>query len=192
MEKENWYILHTWKEQEYEAAALLDFAVSKSLYSCCRIPRKLKMFRVGGEFRMVEDMMFPGYLFVRTAYPERLQKELRKSREFPQFFSFGKNETGEDELISVSKKDLGFLQNVCGSQLQFPMGVTDIVLGEDRQILKACGALENYVKQVVRLNLHKRFAVAEIPLFNRNQTVLFGIRLEQDPRVLTEWGINTA
>lgn len=141
---------------------------------------------------MVEDMMFPGYLFIRTAYPKQLQKELKKSREFPQFFSFGKNEVGQDELIPISEKDLGFLQNVCGTQLQFPMGVTDIILGENRQILKASGALENYVNQIVRLNLHKRFAVAEIPLFNRNQTVLFGIRLEQDFSLLAERSTNTA
>ena len=38
--------------------------------------------------------------------------------------------------------------------------------------------------QIVRLNLHKRFAVAKIPLFQRSQTVLFGICLEQDQVVV--------
>ena len=119
-------------------------------------------------------------LFVRTSQPEKLQKELKKSREFPQFLLFGKTETGEDELIPISTQDLTFLQNVCGNELQSDMGVTDITLGENRTILGACGALERYVNQIVRLDLHKRFAVVAVPLFNHSQTVQFGIRLEQD------------
>ena len=180
IEKENWYILRTYTEQEYEAAALLNHAVPKSLYSLCRIPQKLKVFRKGGQFRLLKDIMFPGYLFIKTAYPEKLQKELKKSREFPQFFPFGKNKTGEDELIPVSVQDLIFLQHVCGMELQSTMGVSDIMLGENKQIVKAYGALEHYISRIVKLNLHRRFAIAEIPLFNRSQTVLFGIRLDQD------------
>lgn len=180
MEQENWYVLRTLNEQEEKAAALLERAVPKSMYSLCRIPQKLKVFRLGGEFRLVKDKMFPGYLFVKTACPQKLQRELKKSREFPQFFPFGKTETGEDELIVVGSQDLSFLQKVCGAELQTVMGVSDVLLGEDKKIVEAHGALEHYVHQIVRQNLHRRFAVAEVPLFNRKQTVLFGIRLEQD------------
>ncbi len=180
MEQENWYILRTFNEQEKEAAELFIRAVPKSMYSLCRIPQKLRAFRTGGEFRLVKDIMFPGYLFVKTGCPEKLQKELKKSREFPQFFPFGKNAMGEDELIEVGGQDLAFLQKVCGTELQTAMGVSDVMLGEDKKIVEAHGALEHYVHQIVRQNLHRRFAVAEVPLFNRKQTVLFGIKLEQD------------
>lgn len=180
MEEENWYILRTYKEQEYEAASLLNRAVPTSLCSLCRIPQKLKLFRLGGEFRLVKDIMFPGYLFIRTAAPEKLKKELKKSREFPQFFPFSRDETGEEELIPISIQDLAFLQNVCGKELQSAMGVSDIMLGENKQVISVRGVLEHYASQIVRVNLHRRFAVAEVPLFNRRQTILFGIRLEQD------------
>ncbi|MEH2932872.1 transcription termination/antitermination NusG family protein [Candidatus Ventrimonas sp. KK005] len=182
-EKENWYVLRTYEDQEYEALSLLESVIPKNLWSMCRIPEKLKVFRISGELRLVKDILFPGYLFIQTAHPKELYKELKKSREFPQFLYFGKNETGE-EMIPVSFLDLAFLQNVCGPELQSPMGITEIVLGENRQILKANGVLKNYINQIVRLNLHKRFAVASIPLFNRSQTVLFGIRLEQDSCVV--------
>lgn len=180
MEQEKWYILRTFQDQEDEAASLVRRVIPQSICSLCRIPRKLKVFRVSGEFRLVEDIMFPGYLFVKTAEPEKLQSELKKSREFPQFFPFGKNAMGEDELTAVEKEDLAFLQKVCGMELQSVMGVSDVLLGENKKIVKARGALEHYVHQIVRQNLHRRFAVAEVPLFNRKQTVLFGIRLEQD------------
>ena len=83
-------------------------------------------------------------------------------------------------MLAVGEQDLAFLQKVCGIELQSVMGVSDVLLGEDKKIVKAYGALEHYVHQIVRQNLHRRFAVAEVPLFNRRQTVLFGIRLEQD------------
>ncbi len=180
MEKENWYLLQTNEGREQEGAALLKRAIPTSLCSLCSIPRKVKPFRLGGVYRPVVDVMFPGYVFVRTAYPQRLHKELQKSREFPQFLIFGKNELGEEELPPVSALDLSFLQEVCGTQLQSAMGITRVTLGENRQILGASGALEHYINQVVRLNIHKRFAVARVPLFNRNQDIFFGIRLEQD------------
>ena len=194
MDKENWYVLRTFEDQEYEAASLVDFAVSKSFYSLCCVPKKLKLFRIGGELRLVEDMMFPGYLFVRTSCPKELCEELRKSRELPRFLPFGRDEKREEILIPISTMDLDFLQNVCGERLQVPMGITEITLGENRKILKAQGVLERYVDQIVRLNLHKRFAVAKIPLFHRSQTVLFGICLEQDQCVLarSEVGKHTA
>ena len=184
MDKENWYVLRTYKDQEYEAASLVDTAVSKFLYSLCRVPKKLKVFRNRGEFRLVEEIMFPGYLFIKTKCPKELCEELKKSRELPRFLPFGRDDKGEEVLIPVSSVDLDFLQNVCGEGLQLPMGITEIFLGENRKVLKARGALERYVDRIVRLNLHKRFAVAEIPLFQRSQTVLFGICLEQDREMI--------
>ncbi len=191
MEQEKWYILRTFNEQEDEAASLVHRVIPKSMCSLCRIPRKLKVFRLSGEFRLVEDVMFPGYLFVKTTCPEKLHNELKKSREFPQFFPFGKDEMGKNEWMTVEKEDLAFLQKVCGMELQSVMGVSDVLLGENKKIVKAHGALEHYVHQIVKQNLHRRFAVAEVPLFNRRQTVLFGIRLEQDllRNDKDKWGI---
>lgn len=124
--------------------------------------------------------MFPGYLFIRSAHPEQLHKQLQKSREFPQFVIFGKDRTGEDELVPVSVQDLSFLQQVCGRSLQSVMGITNITLGDDKQLLEVKGVLERYVDLVVKWNLHKRVAVVQVPLFNRRQEILFGIRLKQD------------
>ena len=180
MEREHWYVLRTDKGKEYEGAALISPAVDKNLYTRCSIPRKAKPFRHGGVYRPMEAVMFPGYLFIRSAQPGKLHKQLQKSREFPQFVIFGKDKTGEDELVPVSVQDLSFLQGVCGRSLQSVMGITYITLGDDKQLLEVKGVLERYVELVVKWNLHKRVAVAEVPLFNRTQEILFGIRLKQD------------
>ena len=73
-----------------------------------------------------------------------------------------------------------FLQDVCGENLQRAMGVTKITLNEENRIIQADGVLDHYRDRIVKLNLHKRFAIVEIELFNRTQEILFGVRLEQD------------
>ena len=61
------------------------------------------------------------------------------------------------------------------------MGVTRLTLGGDNRIIRADGILSGYVNRIIKLNLHKRFALAQVELFGRVQPVLFGVTLEQDP-----------
>ncbi|MCI9583469.1 MAG: hypothetical protein HFG46_07290, partial [Clostridium sp.] len=74
-----------------------------------------------------------------------------------------------------------FLKGVCGETLERPMGVTRLILDGDNRIIRADGILNRYLDRIVKLNLHRRFALVETALFNRIQPVLFGVTLEQDP-----------
>lgn len=176
---ERWYALYTVPGKEQEAAELLERAVSHDFWICCRVPKKVKVFRSGGVLHLVEDVMFPGYLFILTGNPGELSKELEKARKFPHFI-VGSAKPFQDMLTPVEEDDLRFLQDVCGESLQCPMGVTRITLNEENKIVQADGVLDHYRDHIVKLNLHKRFAIVEIELFNRRQEVLFGVRLEQD------------
>lgn len=172
---EQWYVLYTVQGKEQEAAALLERVFGDNLWSSCRILKKMKVFRSGGILHLLEDVMFPGYLFIKTANSEELFKELQKARKFPQFVGNTK-----EMITPVEEKDLHFLQDVCGEDLQRVMGVTKISLNNENQIIRADGVLEHYRDSIVKLNLHKRFAVVKVELFNRTQSVLFGVSLEQD------------
>lgn len=175
---EQWYVLYTVSGKEQEARELLERSVCRDLWSCCRIPRKMKVFRSGGILHLVEDVMFPGYLFVKTGKSDVLFKELQKARKFPQFVGNMK-----EMIAAVEERDLHFLQDVCGENLQHVMGVTTLTLNDKNLIVRAEGVLDHYRSQIVKLNLHKRFAVVEVELFNRKQAVLFGVTLEQDQTV---------
>ena len=58
---EQWYALYTVPGREQDAAELLERVVSHNLWSDCRIPRKVKVFRSGGVLHLFEDVMFQGY-----------------------------------------------------------------------------------------------------------------------------------
>ncbi len=167
---EKWYVLKTVPGREQEAADLVRRAVTPGLFTECRVLRKIKVFRSGGALHFLEDALFPGYVFVRTACPGALEEELKRSRDFPQLPS----------AAPVEEADLAFLTDVCGRELERPMGLTRLTLDGDRRIIRAEGILGRYIDRIIKLNLHKRFALAKVELFGRAQPVLFGICLEQD------------
>ena len=193
---DHWYVLRTAAQREQEAAGLLRRAVDPALWEECNILRKVKVFRSGGILHLADEILFPGYLLVRSGNPRALSMELEKSEEFPQFlfgsegsfreivkgkrYSTQSGTKGDGSFMAVEPADLRFLKNICGENLRQAMGVTGIALDKENRIIRAEGVLSHYLDRIVKLNLHKRFALVEIPLFNRIQSVLFGIRLEQD------------
>lgn len=176
---EEWYVLNTTSGREEEAAELLKRAADHRLWTECRILKKRKVFRSGGILHLIEEPMFPGYLFIKTEKPKELSKELKKARKFPQLLEGG-HEYDKDGIIPIAESDLAFLKNVCGENLQSVMGITRIALNEENRIVRAAGALNSYLSQIVKLNLRKRFAIVEVNLFHRKQEVLFGLCLEKD------------
>jgi hypothetical protein len=169
---EQWYVLKTVPGKEQRGADLIKRAVTPGLFKECRVLRKVKVFRSGGALHFPEEVLFPGYFFIRTACPKALKEELKRSGDFPQFPS----------VIPVEPADLAFLKDICGEELERPMGVTRLILDGDNRIIQADGILNRYLDRIVKLNLHRRFALVETALFGRIQPVLFGVTLEQDGR----------
>ena len=163
------------------------------------------MFRSGGALHILEDIMFPGYVLVRTAYPKELAIEMRKAGAFPQFISLEEANREKQKRIRIrdltacpehrsemlpepvplEEPDILFLKNVCGESLEDVMGISRIALDSENRIMRVDGILDQYRDRIIRLNLHKRFAVVEVALFNRKQPIVFGSCLEQDSAVLT-------
>lgn len=179
---EQWYALSAVSGREKEAAELIERKISHEFWKEFRIPKKVKVFRSGGFLHLVEDVMFSGYILVNTNCPEELVRVLGKVRDFPQplLHNIKGRNVGQKEMIPLEPEGVKFLKSVCGENLQKPMGITLISLSKDKHIVRAEGILAGYLNQIVTLNLHKRFAVVEVDLFNRKQAVLFGVRLEQD------------
>jgi len=171
-----WYVLRTIPGKEPEAAELLAGKLSHTLWQACRILKKQQLFRTQGGYLLSRKDMFPGYLFICTDSPQELAKELKKARQFPQL-------TGSpaEELIPIEDEDLKFLEHVCGKDLEHDMGLSTVRVDGQGQVESARGALEPYIGRITRQRLRHRYVTAEVPLFNRRENVLFGIRLDGDP-----------
>ncbi len=187
---EEWYVLSTASKREAAAAELLERRIGGRLFCRLALPRRAKAFRSGGAWHRMEEVLFPGYIFVKTACREELAEALLRSRDFPQPLragGFSERAGGQESggrakaaMIPVDLADLAFLKDICGEELTEVMGMSRITLGADREIVETQGALLPYVDRLVKLNLHKRFAVVEVPLFNRMHRILFGVELLKD------------
>ncbi len=171
-----WHVMHTIPGRESGMTALLKSKISHELWRDCRILRKQQLFRTQGRYLLGRKEMFPGYIFIYTDLPKELAEELEKSRQFPQLIG---SKTGS--LVPVEDEDLRFLEHVCGRNLEHDMRLSTVQVDEEGQVRSAAGALKPYVGKITRQRLRHRYVTAEVPLFNRRENVLFGIRVEGDP-----------
>ena len=174
-----WYILQTVSGKEEQAADLLKRKADRALWESCRVLRKRRLFRREGRFFIQEAVLFPGYVFVKSEKPEQLARFLWRSSDFPQPIELD----AAGQMIPVAAEDLDFLEKICGGELEETMGISRLFLNEQNEIVRAEGILDRYSDRIVKLNMHKRFAIVEVKLFDRIQRVCFSFQLEQDQLV---------
>jgi transcription antitermination factor NusG len=171
-----WHVMRTIPGKEAEMTDLLERKVNHELWRDCRILRKQQLFRTQGRYLLGRKNMFPGYIFINTEFPKELEKELRKARQFPKLLG-----SAAGDIVPVEEEDLRFLEDVCGRDLAHDMRLSTVRVDEEGQVRSASGALKPYVGRITRQRLRHRYVTAEVPLFNRRENVLFGIRVDGDP-----------
>lgn len=171
---ENWYALRTVPGKEEAAAKLLRQTVDPALWDVCSVLKKQKLFRADGKLILDTELMFPGFIFVKTDQMGELAEVLERSREYPQPVG------GKECPVRIEEEDLHFLQQVCGKRLDVPMGLSEVEADDEGNLIRVGGILKPYSGQIVRKRLRKRYVLAEVGLFGRQETILFGIRLPGD------------
>lgn len=171
---ENWYALRSVPGKEEAAAELLRQTVDPALWDVCSVLKKQKLFRADGKLILDTELMFPGFIFVKTDQMGELAEVLERSREYPR-------PVGEKECpLRIEDEDLQFLQQVCGERLDVPMGLSEVEADDEGNLIRVSGILKPYSGKIVRKRLRKRYVIVEINLFHRTETILFGIYLVGD------------
>lgn len=171
---ENWYALRTVLGKEETAAELIRQTVNSELWEFCTVLKKQKLFRADGKLILDTELMFPGFILVKTDQMEKLAEVLERSREYPQPVG------GKERPVRIEDEDLRFLQQVCGERLDAPMGLSEVETDDEGNLIRVGGILKLYSEKIVRKRLRKRYVLAEVGLFGRQETILFGIRLPGD------------
>ena len=171
----NWFVMRTVPEKEQQAIGLIQRRLDNKLWKQCRVLRKQKLLRSSGRLFMYTEDMFPGYIFVQTDCPDELQEELNKARDFPKLIG-----NRYVDIVPVEDEDLAFLKSVCGEELQKEMELSKVQTDEEGMIRRIDGILKPYGDKIVKKRLRGRYVLVNVKLFNREEDVLFGIRLETD------------
>lgn len=182
-----WYVIQTVTGKEEELLTFIRTILSKELYVDCFVIRAEWMKRLGGEWQVQVRPLFPGYVFIDTEMPEPLFIELKSVPRFSKLLGNGKA-----EFIPVEKVEKDFLKILTGNAARNRQ--PDDFKEHDRWIVKRSlveadssgnvmkieGPLNSFKSHIQQINYHKRYAVVKTNFFKREQTMLFGVRLNKD------------
>ena len=187
LEEAMWYVIQTITGKEEELLTFIRTILDRELYTDCFVIKAEWMKRLGGEWQVQVRPLFPGYVFIDTEMPENLFFKLKSVPRFSKLLGNGKN-----EFIAVDESEKEFLEVLAGDResmseaggpnknLKWVVKRSLIETDEDGTVTNIQGPLKYFQAQIRQINYHKRYAVVEMNLFQRDQTVLFGIRLKKD------------
>lgn len=170
-----WYVIQTMTGQEEEVMLFMNTILDAELYEECFVIKAEWMKRLGGRWQLQVRPLFPGYVFTRTDRPEELFLRLKDVPKFSKLLG-----TGRYEFVPVRDEEERFLKRILNGNRDYMVKLTTVGASEDGTILAIDGVLELFEKNILRWNLHKRYAVARVEMLGDEKSVIFGIRLLKD------------
>lgn len=165
-----WYVIQTFNGEEEKTADM----VRKTIHSCnvkdCFVPKRERMKKFHGCWNKVEEILFPGYVFLLLEKPEKVYQELKKvpmltkllGREGDYFFPL--DEEGERLVKKLGAKG-------------HKAALSKVLVEEGKLVRVIDGPLKDYVGNVVKVNLHKREVVVAVEFMGRRMELKLGVEM---------------
>lgn len=174
-----WYIIQTVGGQEQAVRKLIEHQLSGAdtgLVEQCFIPMRERTVKHGGEWKLVQEKLFPGYVFVVT---EDVQKLLQNLKSIPRFTRL--LGTGANEFVPLRPEEIAFLQRFDDSDHIARLSKVEVAEGNRIRILS--GALLNCEGMITKVHLHKRVAEVRVQFMGRTVNLYLGFELLGRPRI---------
>lgn len=173
-----WYVIQTTTGKEEELTEVLKKMLPQTIYQKSFLIRRETCWRLKGEQKIQKEVLFPGYVFIETQAPETLYYELKKVPQISRLLS-----DGEDDFLPVREDEQEFLESLItveeeDGKEEYIVKRSEIRTDEEGNIVWAGEPLSQYLGNVIRKRLRKRYVVIEKELFGKTRTILLSIRLE--------------
>lgn len=166
--KKMWYVLETRQGEEEKCKIQCEHALDAGSYSHIFIPRYMRMKRYEGTWHTELNVLFSGYLFIDTEYPDAIEKALVPLQRLVRPVCVGK------EFVPIYAQEQRFLQEIMNANYIITMSKGNIIDGQ-YDILE--GPLKNKAAAIRRLDRHKRVAEIELSLFGQTRRVKAGLEI---------------
>ena len=142
--------------------------VDQRLVEACFLPKYERAWKEKGKWGKKEELLFPGYIFMVSKYPELLVKALREIPEFAKVLG------DEEGPIPLYEHEVEFLERYTNQNRVLEMS-TGILKGQELVITD--GPLKEYKGKVIHIDRHKRQATLEMEFFGRIMTMKVGLEV---------------
>lgn len=179
--KTMWYAIQTITGKEEKAMNEIKMVVESCVCEKCFLLKREAVWRIQGTCRIHTENLFPGYIFVQTQSPEEFYRQLKAVSQYTRFL--GKEDGG---FYAVSKEEEFFLKRLLNKDSENTVRLSTVQVDKDGSITGCEGALKHYLGYVVKKRIRLRFVMIRVHLFGREREIKLGIRLEGDPKAISD------
>lgn len=136
----------------------------------CFVPRREVMKRIDGVWRKKCERLFPGYVFVQTDDPVRVQQLLRAVPTFTRMLG-----SAGDTFLPLTRDEVTWI-NVHTNADTHVVEMSEGIIEGDRVVVTS-GPLKGQEASITRLDRHKRLAWVDMDMFGRHKTIRVGLEI---------------
>lgn len=163
------YVIQVVSGEESRTLQLIRMIVEPELLIDAYIPRVEQYRKYRGEWRVVKEILFPGYLFVVSDKIDELYYALKGVPLFTKLLGADKK-----FLWPLSEEEVTFLQSFCTDKHHTVDMSSGYIVGD--KVTITSGPLMGKEAAIKKIDRHKRIAYLETRFFN--QTLISKVGLE--------------
>ena len=136
----------------------------------CFVPRREVMRREEGQWKRVQETLFPGYLFVKTNDIQHVSERLASIPAFTRLLG-----VSDERIIPLSQDEVAWLTAL----LQPLDKVVEMSVGviEGEKVIVTDGPLVGQEALISKIDRHKRLAYLDMRMFGRTKTIKVGLEI---------------
>lgn len=165
----SWYVIHTMTGKENELLSYINDRIPEDIANECFIPKRERNKKFTGKWRIVTEILFPGYVFVKTSQPQDLFLCLK---DIPMFT----NLLGDSEnyFIALSENETEFVTKIGNGRDDHTIKISMVDFSEGDTVEYLEGDLKCFEGQIKRFDKRRRQAVVETEMFGRTMELYLG------------------
>lgn len=167
-----WYVIQVMASNEIYIKKTIESRVNQEFLNECYVPLRRMKKKFHGRWNVIEEILFPGYVFIDTDVCEELFFELKKIKRFTKMLS-----DEEGMPLELGLEDLKILNCLRGVKDNENKDIVEIshVFVENQKVLVKDGPLKGFEGKIKKFDLHKRIAIVEMEFFGEIRNVHLGI-----------------
>jgi transcriptional antiterminator NusG len=163
-----WYAVQVRTGQEEKIQTLCSVMIPEDILKECFIPRYEKKMKYLGSWHMLNEILFPGYVFMISERIDDLRIAVKKIPSLTKILG------DEDGVIPLYEKEVKFLKKFGKEEHLIKMSQGYM---ENEWIVISEGPMKDFEGTIKKIDRHKRSAVIEVEFFGRKMDVKVGLEI---------------
>ena len=170
-----YFVIEVGSGKELEMEKKISAYPHKGIFEYVFAPRKKRLKKYLGSWHEVTDVLYKGYLFIKTDSPEKIKDILSKIDGYARILCSYKK--GQIFYLPLSEEEEELMNAFFGRDKELDLSIVDIRNGMIEKVIE--GPLKAYIDKIVKVDLHKRLVKVQTTLSNEVKEVYFGIKFNK-------------